>query len=246
MSELPDPETFGDYAAWPGREVHGPGGRIGTVVEIYLDDATDRPEWVLVDLEEGSRFVPLANGSVAGETIRVAHGAAAVGRAPDFALSKELTQEQERELYDHYAVPVSEDESDSLLPDPEAEPEPTPEPEPTQPLAAAPDPTPTPEPEPEPGARADAHAGADARGRRARDRAGHGARRRPRRRSPSRPCRPRARPQSPLTPARRSHRGPSPSRHRGCRHRPPARPPPTAAGRPRRCSPVPPPWRSCC
>ena len=53
MSELPDPDSFGDYADWPGREVHGPAGRIGTVREIYLDDATDRPEWVLVDLEEG-------------------------------------------------------------------------------------------------------------------------------------------------------------------------------------------------
>ena len=40
MSELPDPDSFGDYADWPGREVHGPGGRLGKVVEIYLDDAT--------------------------------------------------------------------------------------------------------------------------------------------------------------------------------------------------------------
>ena len=70
MSELPDPETFGDYSAWPGREVHGPGGRIGEVREIYLDDATDRPEWVLVDLDEGSRFVPLGGAEIESETIR--------------------------------------------------------------------------------------------------------------------------------------------------------------------------------
>ena len=154
MSELPDPDSFGNYADWPGREVHGTGGRIGTVVEIYLDDATDRPEWVLVDLDEGSRFVPLAGGSVDGQTIRVAHGSATVERAPDLALAKELTQEQERQLYDHYAVSVSEEASDSLLPDPDPNPEPEPsrdpEPEPTQPLAAAPEPTPTPEPEPTP------------------------------------------------------------------------------------------------
>jgi hypothetical protein len=159
MSELPDPDSFGEYADWPGREVHGPGGRIGTVVEIYLDDATDRPEWVLVELSDGSRFVPLAGGSVSGETIRVAHGERAVAGAPDFALTKELTQDQERELYDHYAVPVSEDESDSLLPDPEPEPspEPTPTPEAAPVVAAAvpepapePEPAPTPAPEPEP------------------------------------------------------------------------------------------------
>ncbi|HET8949880.1 MAG TPA: hypothetical protein VFN44_05195, partial [Solirubrobacteraceae bacterium] len=157
MSELPDPDSFGDYADWPGREVHGPGGRVGTVVEIYLDDATDRPEWVLVELEDGSRFVPLAGGSVSGETIQVVHGARAVAGAPDFALTKELSQDQERELYDHYDVAVSEEASDSLLPDPEPEPEPEPAPEPapepTLEAAApvvvpAPEPAPTPEPEP--------------------------------------------------------------------------------------------------
>ena len=82
MSELPDPDSFGDYADWPGREVHGPAGRIGTVREIYLDDATDRPEWVLVDLEDGARFVPLAGGSVEGEAIKVVHDAGAVTAAP--------------------------------------------------------------------------------------------------------------------------------------------------------------------
>ena len=154
MSELPDPETFGDYGAWPGREVHGPGGRVGAVREIYLDDATDRPEWVLVDLEEGSRFVPLAGAAVEGERIRVAHDATAVTGAPDFELSKELTQDQERELYAHYAVPVSEAASDSLLPEPEPEPEPEPAPSP-EPVSTPgpetePEPRPEPEPEPEP------------------------------------------------------------------------------------------------
>ena len=84
--------------------MHGPGGRIGDVREIYLDDATDRPEWVLVDLEQGSRFVPLAGARIEAETIVVVHGASAVQRAPDYELSKELTQDQERELYDHYDV----------------------------------------------------------------------------------------------------------------------------------------------
>jgi hypothetical protein len=144
MSELPDPETFGDYGAWPGRAVQGPGGRIGAVHEIYLDDATNRPEWVLVDLEVGMRFVPLAGAKVEGDAIVVAHAPRAVQGAPDFELSKELSQDQERQLYDHYDVPVSEDESSSLLPDPEAEPEPEPAPEP----AAKPEPEPVAEPEP--------------------------------------------------------------------------------------------------
>src|SRR5829696_3368350 len=143
MSELPDPEQFGDYSRWPGRQVDGPGGRIGEVREIYLDDATDRPEWVLVDLDDGARFVPLAGAAVEGEAIRVTHGPGAVKAAPDFELSKELTQEQERQLYDHYDVPVSEEESESLLPEPDAEPQ-----QETAPMRAVEEREPEPEPEP--------------------------------------------------------------------------------------------------
>jgi outer membrane biosynthesis protein TonB len=156
MSELPEPETFGDYANWPGRDVvDASGERLGEVQEIYLDDATDRPEWVLVKTSDGSRFVPLARGKVDGETIRVAHAATAVASAPALEPSKELTQAEERELYDHYSVAVSEAASETLVPEPEQpapEPEPAaaePEPEP-EPAAAEPEPEPQPEPQPEP------------------------------------------------------------------------------------------------
>jgi sporulation protein YlmC with PRC-barrel domain len=143
MSELPESETFGDYGQWPGRDVMDPTGeRLGKVREIYLDDATDRPEWVLVETDGGPRFVPLAAGGVEGEKIRVAYAAAAVAAAPELEPTKELTQDEERRLYDHYDVKVSEDASDSLLPDPE---QPAPEP-----VAAEPEPEPEPAPEPEP------------------------------------------------------------------------------------------------
>jgi MYXO-CTERM domain-containing protein len=160
MSELPESDTFGDYGKWPGRDVLDPTGhRLGEVREIYLDDATDRPEWVLVETEGGSRFVPLAGAAVEGEKIRVVHLADAVTAAPTLEPSKELSQDEERRLYDHYDVKVSEEASDSLIPDPEqpapetpaaAEPEPeppAPEPEP-KPEPAPPEPEPEPEPEP--------------------------------------------------------------------------------------------------
>src|SRR4051812_24432148 len=102
MSELPEAETFGDYGQWPGRDVTDPTGeRIGTVREIYLDDATDRPEWVLVEADAGMRFVPLAGGAVDGKAIRVVHTAGAIAAAPALEPSKELTQDEERRLYDH-------------------------------------------------------------------------------------------------------------------------------------------------
>ncbi len=88
--------------------------------EIYLDDATDRPEWVLVDLEgEAPRFVPLADATVADDAISVAQDSDRVEAAPALEPSKELTQEEERRLYSHYGLRYSEEESDSLLPDPD-------------------------------------------------------------------------------------------------------------------------------
>jgi len=136
MTELPERKDFGDYGEWPGRAVLDPGGqRLGEVREIYLDDATDRPEWVLVALgDDGARYVPLADATVDDDAIRVAHAADRVTAAPSLQEHKELTQEEERRLYSHYGLRYSDEESDSLLPDPE---QPATEPPATDPPATA-------------------------------------------------------------------------------------------------------------
>ena len=121
MSDLPDGKDFGDYGQWPGRAVHDPTGRrLGEVREIYLDDATELPEWVLVELgETGLRYVPLAGATVDDDAIRVAHAGDQVEGAPSLEQQKELTQDEERRLYEHYGLRYSDEESDSLLPEPE-------------------------------------------------------------------------------------------------------------------------------
>jgi len=87
------------------------------VREIYLDRETGRPEWVLVDIDgEQARFVPLANASVESSTIRVAHSADAIRRAPGIGAEPRIDQTEERKLYDHYGIGYSEDESGSGLP----------------------------------------------------------------------------------------------------------------------------------
>ena len=153
MTELPEPKQFGDYGDWPGRAVlDNDGERIGKVREIYLDDATDRPEWVLIDRDDGEpRFVPLVDATVEQEAIRVASSSQSIEAAPALEPTKQLTQDQERELYSHYGVPLSEEASDSLLPvtdgEPESAAETTPEREPAaEPEPAAAAPTPVPEP----------------------------------------------------------------------------------------------------
>ena len=55
-----------DIAKMRGQDVTDrDGGKVGTVEEVYLDQQTDRPEWVLVNtgglFGTRSTFVPLAN-----------------------------------------------------------------------------------------------------------------------------------------------------------------------------------------
>ena len=118
MTELPEPQDFGDYGKWPGRAVLDPDGhRLGEVREIFLDDATERPEWVLVELEDGARFVPLVDAQVEDDSIRVAQASDRVEAAPSLDVQTELSQDEERRLYTHYGLSYSEDSSDSLLPE---------------------------------------------------------------------------------------------------------------------------------
>ena len=83
MADLPTQSDFQDFDAWAGRDVLGPGGdRLGAVAQIFLDEATGTPEWVLVTLDDGAAFVPLAGASVEEESIRVEQDAERVQAAP--------------------------------------------------------------------------------------------------------------------------------------------------------------------
>src|SRR3954470_11509922 len=122
MAQLPSESLFGDYSEWPGRDVLDAGGeRLGGVREIYLDRETGHPEWVLVDVDDDTaRFVPLADAEVGSATIRVAHTASEIRRAPGIGAESQIDQAAERKLYAHYGLGYSEDDSGSGLPSDDA------------------------------------------------------------------------------------------------------------------------------
>src|SRR6478735_1404683 len=122
MAQLPSESLFGDYSQWPGRDVLDSGGeRLGGVREIYLDRETGHPEWVLVDVEnDTARFVPLADAEVGSATIRVAHSASEIRKAPGIGAEAQIDQAEERRLYAHYGLGYSEDDSGSGLPSEDA------------------------------------------------------------------------------------------------------------------------------
>ncbi|MGW1230680.1 PRC-barrel domain-containing protein [Streptomyces sp. NPDC001478] len=82
------------------------GTKIGTVDEVYLDDATGVPEWAAVRTGLFSRdaFVPLEPSELVDDTLRVPFDRALIKDAPDFGVGRHLSPEQELQLYRHYGL----------------------------------------------------------------------------------------------------------------------------------------------
>ncbi|MEW1613867.1 MULTISPECIES: PRC-barrel domain-containing protein [unclassified Streptomyces] len=82
------------------------GAKIGTVDEVYLDDATGVPEWAAVRTGLFSRdaFVPLEPSEFVEDTLRVPFDRALIKGAPDFGVGRHLSPEQELQLYRHYGL----------------------------------------------------------------------------------------------------------------------------------------------
>ena len=117
MADLPTQRDFDDFGDWSGRDVIGPDGeRLGAVDLIFLDEATGVPEWVLVRLDDGTAFVPLAGASVEERSIRVAQPRERVAAAPLVEVGDTLSIADEKRLYEHYGLEYSREESSTVLP----------------------------------------------------------------------------------------------------------------------------------
>jgi sporulation protein YlmC with PRC-barrel domain len=100
-------ETDIDPRSLIGRKAFDRNGhKIGTVDEVYLDDATGVPEWAAVRTGLFSRdaFVPLEPSSLVDNTLRVPFERSLIKDAPDFGVGRHLSPEQELQLYHHYGL----------------------------------------------------------------------------------------------------------------------------------------------
>ncbi|MEU2440547.1 PRC-barrel domain-containing protein [Streptomyces rubradiris] len=82
------------------------GTKIGTIDEVYLDDATGVPEWAAIRTGLFSRdaFVPLEPSELVDGTLRVPFDRALIKGAPDIGVGRHLSPEQELQLYHHYGL----------------------------------------------------------------------------------------------------------------------------------------------
>ena len=105
-----------------GRPVHGSDGqKIGQIGQIYLDDATGKPEWATVQtglFGTKESFVPIVDAQLTDDGLKVPYDKDAVKDAPQVdAEQGHLSQSEEAELYRHYGMEYSQDRSDSGLPE---------------------------------------------------------------------------------------------------------------------------------
>jgi sporulation protein YlmC with PRC-barrel domain len=85
------------------------GNKIGTIDEVYLDDATGVPEWAAIrtGLFGRDAFVPLEPSELVEGALYVPFERALIKEAPDFGVGRHLSPEQELQLYHHYGLDVS-------------------------------------------------------------------------------------------------------------------------------------------
>ena len=100
----------------PVRDVNG--DSFGKLVEVYYDKATRVPEWLGVDssLFGMTRIlVPTLDSRVEEDSIRVAFRKEVALGTPE-VLDQEISQDLERNLYAHYGLAYTYDESPTGLP----------------------------------------------------------------------------------------------------------------------------------
>jgi uncharacterized protein (TIGR02271 family) len=86
------------------------GEKIGKIDELYYDEQGARPEWALVHtglFGTKKTFVPIASASPIGEDLKVAVSKEQVKDAPRIDADEELSEHDERQLFEHYQLPYT-------------------------------------------------------------------------------------------------------------------------------------------
>ena len=86
------------------------GEKIGKIDELYYDEQGARPEWALVHtglFGTKKTFVPIASASPIGEDLKVAVSKEQVKDAPRIDADQELSEHEERQLFEHYQLPYT-------------------------------------------------------------------------------------------------------------------------------------------
>jgi uncharacterized protein (TIGR02271 family) len=102
---MPD---IGTVKTWCGKTVFDrDGSRIGPITDIYADTRTGRPEWAVVDtglFGAKSTFVPIGEARPTDDDVQVPYQKQLVKDAPKLDTARDLSVDDERELWRHYGL----------------------------------------------------------------------------------------------------------------------------------------------
>jgi sporulation protein YlmC with PRC-barrel domain len=104
---------------WQGSHVYDSHGeKIGTVKGLFVDKESQQPEWLVVDtgMMRPEVLVPITGLEEVHDGIQLPFSKEQVRKAPHAGNADILTIDQERDLYSHYGIPYSTEESGSVLP----------------------------------------------------------------------------------------------------------------------------------
>lgn len=86
------------------------GEKIGKIDELYYDHEGGQPEWALVNtglFGTKKTFVPIRSASPSGEDLQVPVSKDLVKDAPRVEADQEMSEQEERTLFEHYRVPYT-------------------------------------------------------------------------------------------------------------------------------------------
>src|SRR5918999_2602464 len=99
-------QTHQDVLSYRGQELRGSDGeKLGTIEEIYLDTDTQQPEWAVVTtglVGTKQTFVPIGDAGTSADGLTVPYDKATIKDAPNIDPNGQLTEPEERQLYEHY------------------------------------------------------------------------------------------------------------------------------------------------
>jgi uncharacterized protein (TIGR02271 family) len=104
------PETTETYDFRGRTLIDADGEKIGKIDELYYDEQGGQPEWALVNtglFGTKKTFVPIRSASPAGEDLTVPLSKEQVKDAPRIDADQELSESEERQLFDHYGLPYT-------------------------------------------------------------------------------------------------------------------------------------------
>ena len=90
--------------------VDSTGEKVGVVEDVYVDQQTKKPEWVLVKADPlGGRktFVPLSVLRREGDQLRAPYSKEQITSAPYVGDGEQVAPEDEKRLFQHYGIPYT-------------------------------------------------------------------------------------------------------------------------------------------